>query len=156
MKNFIIVALALVVVFQCFIKNPDTEYKTITNTILVTDSTYSELIDTLIIKDFPLIIDTAQVINDYYSKFNYRREYNDKHINIVLNDTIFTNKIYAGDLKYTIKNHAVERFYYGVGLDYVHNVGIGFKVVFSRDRFDYSMVYYPYVKSVGVGAIYRF
>lgn len=156
-KNIVIVVLLFISVYLFFNPKKEVEFKTITNTIMVTDSNYTQIIDTLEIVDLPANIDTLKVINDYYSKYNYKRKFEDKYINIVLNDTVFKNQIFSGDLKYTIKDFPVSKGYkYGVGLNYINDVGIGVGMQYFRNNFNYSVVYYPSIKSLGFGVVYCF
>ena len=157
-KNIVIVVLLFISVYLFFF-NPkkEVEFKTITNTIMVTDSTYNQIIDTLEIVDIPANIDTLKVINDYYSKFNYKRSFEDKYINIRLNDTVFNNQIFTGNLEYTIKNFPVKKeFKYGVGLNYINDVGIGVGMQYFRNNLNYSVFYYPSSKILGFGVVYCF
>lgn len=156
-KNIVIIVLLFVSVYLFFNPKKEVEYKTITNTIMINDSNYNQIIDTLFLVDKPAFIDTLKVINDYYSKYNYKRNYEDKYINIVLNDTVHQNKIFAGDLSYTIKDFPITKSYkYGVGLNYIPSIGLGYQFQYSKNRFDYSVVYYPSIKNVGAGIVFKF
>lgn len=156
-KNIVIIVLLFISVYLFLNPKKEVEFKTITNTIMVTDSNYTQIVDTLKLIDLPANIDTMQVINDYYSKFNYKRNYEDKYINIVLNDTVYQNKIFAGNLSYTIKDFPVKKqFKYGVGLNYLNTLGVGVNMQYFKNNLNYSVYYYPSSNIIGVGVVYCF
>lgn len=156
-KNIAIVVLLFISVYLFFNPKKEVEFKTITNTIMVTDSNYTQIIDTLEIVDLPANIDTLKVINDYYSKYNYKREFEDKYINIKLNDTIYQNQIFSGNLEYTIKDFPVQKSYkYGVGLNYLNTLGVGVTMQYLKNNLNYSVYYYPSSNTLGFGVVYCF
>lgn len=80
-----------------------------TDTVLVYDTTVKYITETEVVKDtviitdtIPSVIDTSQIIADYYSKHVYNRTWEDSSIIVELRDTITENTIISSDFSYRI------------------------------------------------------
>ena len=123
--------------------------KTITRVI---DKPQIIKVDTVYLK-IPAKVDTQYIIKKYYSKINYKRQYSDNNIDINLNDTIIYNNLVNGSLQYTLRQDTKLHYYTQINYDLKNNIGFGLMVM--KNRFGYSLNYYPNSKNINIGILYK-
>lgn len=144
----------------------DTIYKYDTVTHVIYKPYYHIKHDTTIIADtIPVNIDTAEVIQGFYAKDVFRREWEDSLINIVLYDTISQNQPIASQITYKllkpteIINNSVtnktiyNRYLYGgASINTVDLKLSSLELVMANPRWYGAVGYMPGVKGVNLRA----
>ena len=145
-------------------------YDTITHYIPDTIPYYYVTVDSLVIRDtIPRIVDTTQILLDYFMYHYYTRTWEDTLVKVTLSDVVTENKFLDATFSYkllkpvTIINNSVQYFNYSSYLYLGGSVPVNdikmasTDVYFANKRLLVGVGYIPYSKGVRVtGALKLF
>lgn len=179
-KYLIVAAITVLVLFMTFfwgcqygktcVKCPvithDTiiHYDTIFHHIKDTVPEYVQILDTVFIPhNIPQVIDTAKILDAYYSTYAYSRQWENDTILVKLHDVITQNKFVNNNFNYKIKIpfqtivnnvdnsiHYTKYVYLGASIPFKNNQVSSLHVLYAFRKAYVGIQYSPLVNSWGV------
>jgi len=105
----------------------------------------------------PTKVDTAKVIQDYYTRKHISSEYTDENISIQINDNLFNNSIENRKLNYKILPRADPLKWFVNTQMYIgqHGGGIAVGIGIMKNRKQFSLAYDPINEFIFFGFNYQ-
>lgn len=130
-------------------------YDTVTYTITNEKNHYIQKLDTIIKSDTILAeVDTAEILNLYFSTFQYTRTWQDTNLLVVLEDRVTQNKPIANSFDYTIKRPQTVIQNIDNSIIYSKYLYAGGSVVFPDAKYSSIGLFYASKRNVfGIGYI---
>jgi hypothetical protein len=143
-------------------------YDTITHHIISEVPYYISKTDTIIVRDtLPAKVDTAFILQNYYSWHHYTRVWQDSLLKVTLADVISENKIYDSDFNYqilkaqTVINQVNNSYFYNKSLYLGGSIVLpdakwsSMAVFFASKRSLLGIGYIPYQKGMSLTGAFK-